>query len=78
MTSADLQSTPSAGFSTPAAAMIGDETEMNMFMQNLTKDMQVKFTNILDSVLGKVEEMTNRIEELEQHVNELIVSSSKE
>lgn len=55
-----------------------EEAELQQFTQNLTKEMQAKFTGLLDSVLGRVEEMTSRIEELEKHVNELIVASTSE
>ena len=54
----------------------GEEAELAQFMQSLTKEMQGKFTGLLDSVLNKVDEMTSRIEELEKNVNELIVASS--
>jgi len=59
-------------------AVVAEDAELTQFVQTLTKDMQNKFTGLLDSVLGKVEEMTCRIEQLEKNVNELIVASSQE
>ena len=53
-----------------------EEAELAQFMQLLTKEMQTKFTGLLDSVLNRVDEMTSRIEELEKNVNELIVASA--
>ncbi|XP_020231754.1 heat shock factor-binding protein isoform X2 [Cajanus cajan] len=45
--------------------------DMTAFVQNLLQQMQTRFQTMSDSIISKIDEMGNRIEELEQNINDL-------
>ncbi|XP_061994592.1 heat shock factor-binding protein [Rosa rugosa] len=45
--------------------------DMTAFVQNLLQQMQTRFQTMSDSIVSKIDEMGNRIEELEQSINDL-------
>ncbi|ESW10903.1 hypothetical protein PHAVU_009G247900 [Phaseolus vulgaris] len=45
--------------------------DMTAFVQNLLEQMQSRFQTMSNSIISKIDEMGNRIEELEQNINEL-------
>ncbi|XP_014500503.1 heat shock factor-binding protein 1 [Vigna radiata var. radiata] len=45
--------------------------DMTAFVQNLLQQMQSRFQTMSNSIISKIDEMGNRIEELEQNINEL-------
>ncbi|KAG9145518.1 hypothetical protein Leryth_025265, partial [Lithospermum erythrorhizon] len=46
-------------------------SDMTAFVQNLLQQMQTRFQTMSESVIGKIDEMGNRIDELEQSINDL-------
>ena len=57
--------------STPTQPLQVDE-EVEAFVKKLEADMREKFGGVLDGVLGKVDEMSKRIDDLERHVQEML------
>lgn len=54
----------------------GDNTkqstaDMTVFVQNLLQQMQTRFQTMSESIISKIDEMGNRIDELEQSINDL-------
>ncbi|XP_060174062.1 heat shock factor-binding protein-like [Lycium barbarum] len=45
--------------------------DMTVFVQNLLQQMQTRFQTMSESVISKIDEMGNRIDELEQSINDL-------
>ncbi|KAL2345404.1 hypothetical protein Fmac_006689 [Flemingia macrophylla] len=45
--------------------------DMTAFVQNLLQQMQIRFQTMSDSIIAKIDDMGNRIDELEQNINEL-------
>ncbi|KAH7678721.1 Heat shock factor binding 1 protein [Dioscorea alata] len=45
--------------------------DMTVFVQNLLQQMQTRFQTMSESLIGKIDEMGNRIDELEQSINNL-------
>ena len=58
--------------SATTAAQEAESEEIQAFVTSLTREMQQKFSTVLDNVLGKVDEMTKRIDDLERQVGDLI------
>ena len=46
-----------------------EEQELSQFVKKLTDDIHVKFDNVLEEVLTKIDAMTQRIEDLEKAVS---------
>ncbi|KAL7618328.1 heat shock factor-binding protein [Lactuca sativa] len=45
--------------------------DMTQFVQNLLTQMQTRFQTMSDSIVSKIDEMGERISELEQSINDL-------
>ena len=45
--------------------------DMTAFVQNLLQQMQLRFQTMSDSIISKIDEMGDRINELEQSINDL-------
>ncbi|XP_059286952.1 heat shock factor-binding protein-like [Lycium ferocissimum] len=45
--------------------------DMTVFVQNLLQQMQTRFQTMSESIISKIDEMGNRIDELEQSINDL-------
>ncbi|XP_042019745.1 heat shock factor-binding protein-like [Salvia hispanica] len=45
--------------------------DMTAFVQNLLQQMQSRFQVMSESIITKIDEMGNRIDELEQSINDL-------
>ncbi|XP_039127605.1 heat shock factor-binding protein [Dioscorea cayenensis subsp. rotundata] len=45
--------------------------DMTVFVQNLLQQMQTRFQTMSESLIGKIDEMGSRIDELEQSINNL-------
>ncbi|XP_051152804.1 heat shock factor-binding protein-like isoform X3 [Andrographis paniculata] len=45
--------------------------DMTTFVQNLLQQMQTRFQTMSESIISKIDEMGNRIDELEQSINDL-------
>jgi heat shock factor-binding protein 1 len=61
-------STPKA----PAAAAPQGTQELTIFVQNLLQQMQGRFQEMSDSIIGRIDEMGSRIDDLEKSVSELM------
>ncbi|XP_075516552.1 heat shock factor-binding protein-like [Primulina tabacum] len=46
-------------------------SDMTAFVQNLLQQMQTRFQTMSESIISKIDEMGNRIDELEQSINDL-------
>ncbi|XP_057549148.1 heat shock factor-binding protein-like [Amaranthus tricolor] len=46
-------------------------TDMTVFVQNLLEQMQTRFQAMSESIITKIDQMGNRIDELEQSIKEL-------
>ncbi|XP_019175312.1 PREDICTED: heat shock factor-binding protein 1-like isoform X2 [Ipomoea nil] len=44
---------------------------MTVFVQNLLQQMQTRFQAMSESIISKIDEMGNRVDELEQSINDL-------
>ncbi|KAI9342870.1 heat shock factor binding protein 1-domain-containing protein [Obelidium mucronatum] len=49
--------------------------ELSVFVESLLAQMQSKFNNLSDEILGKMDAMGSRIKELESSLEELVKSS---
>ncbi|XP_057806036.1 heat shock factor-binding protein-like [Salvia miltiorrhiza] len=45
--------------------------DMTAFVQNLLQQMQTRFQTMSESIISKIDEMGNRVDELEQSINDL-------
>ncbi|XP_031111806.1 heat shock factor-binding protein [Ipomoea triloba] len=45
--------------------------DMTVFVQNLLQQMQTRFQAMSESIISKIDEMGNRVDELEQSINDL-------
>ncbi|XP_059280583.1 heat shock factor-binding protein [Lycium ferocissimum] len=52
--------------------------DMTVFVQNLLQQMQTRFQTMSESIISKIDEMGNRIDELEQSINDLRVEMGQE
>lgn len=46
--------------------------DLTVFVQNLLNQMQSRFQQMSDAILGRIDEMGSRIDELEQSISELM------
>ncbi|KAG9139655.1 hypothetical protein Leryth_020095 [Lithospermum erythrorhizon] len=46
-------------------------SDMTAFVQNLLQQMQTRFQTMSESIIVKIDEMGNRIDDLEQSINDL-------
>ncbi|CAN4113567.1 unnamed protein product [Withania somnifera] len=53
-------------------------SDMTVFVQNLLQQMQTRFQTMSDSIISKIDDMGNRIDELEQSINDLRVEMGQE
>ncbi|XP_047951247.1 heat shock factor-binding protein-like isoform X2 [Salvia hispanica] len=52
--------------------------DMTAFVQNLLQQMQSRFHTMSESIISKIDEMGNRIDELEQSINDLRTEMGQE
>ncbi|XP_016554469.1 heat shock factor-binding protein [Capsicum annuum] len=52
--------------------------DMTIFVQNLLQQMQTRFQTMSESIISKIDDMGNRIDELEQSINDLRVEMGQE
>ncbi|PSS01500.1 Heat shock factor-binding protein, partial [Actinidia chinensis var. chinensis] len=52
--------------------------DMTVFVQNLLQQMQSRFQTMSESIISKIDEMGNRIDNLEQSINELRAEMGQE
>lgn len=52
--------------------------DMTAFVQNLLQQMQSRFQVMSESIITKIDEMGNRIDELEQSINDLRAEMGQE
>ncbi|XP_042047736.1 heat shock factor-binding protein [Salvia hispanica] len=52
--------------------------DMTAFVQNLLQQMQSRFQTMSGSIISKIDEMGNRIDELEQSINDLRTEMGQE
>ncbi|CAA2983184.1 heat shock factor-binding protein 1-like [Olea europaea var. sylvestris] len=52
--------------------------DMTVFVQNLLQQMQTRFQAMSESIICKIDEMGNRIDELEQSINDLRAEMGQE
>ncbi|XP_019224752.1 PREDICTED: heat shock factor-binding protein 1-like [Nicotiana attenuata] len=52
--------------------------DMTVFVQNLLQQMQTRFQTMSESIISKIDEMGNRIDELEQSINDLRTEMGQE
>ncbi|KZV25600.1 heat shock factor-binding protein 1-like [Dorcoceras hygrometricum] len=53
-------------------------TDMTAFVQNLLQQMQTRFQTMSESIISKIDEMGNRIDELEQSISDLRTEMGQE
>ncbi|EGR32151.1 hypothetical protein IMG5_094660 [Ichthyophthirius multifiliis] len=46
--------------------------ELNLYVQNLLKQMQDKFEDMSSNIVGRIDEMKNRIDDIEKSVTDLM------
>ncbi|XP_004229188.1 heat shock factor-binding protein-like [Solanum lycopersicum] len=52
--------------------------DMTVFVQNLLQQMQTRFQTMSESIISKIDDMGNRIDELEQSINDLRIEMGQE
>ncbi|CAN4123240.1 unnamed protein product [Withania somnifera] len=52
--------------------------DMIVFVQNLLQQMVTRFQTMSESIISKIDDMGNRIDELEQSINDLRVEMGQE
>lgn len=52
--------------------------DLTVFVQNLLNQMQTRFQQMSESILGRIDEMGTRIDELEQSIGELMEDAADE
>lgn len=52
--------------------------DMTVFVQNLLQQMQTRFQTMSESIISKIDDMGNRIDELEQSINDLRLEMGQE
>jgi len=57
-----------AGGAPPAAGDPQSTQDLTIFVQNLLGQMQTRFQNMSDGIIGKIDEMGARIDDLEKNV----------
>lgn len=60
-----------AGAEVPA-----EPEELTVFVQNLLQQMQIRFQAMSDAIIGKIDEMGGRIDDLERNISELMTQAS--
>ena len=50
----------------------GENQDLTLFVQNLLKEMQGRFTTMSDSIVNRIDDMGARIDDLEKSISELI------
>lgn len=46
--------------------------ELNVFVQNMLKQMQERFDEMSGNIVGRVDEMGKRIDDIEKSINEIM------
>lgn len=46
--------------------------ELNQFVQNMLKQMQDRFEEMSNNIIGRVDEMGKRIDDVEKSINEIM------
>ncbi|KAI9910026.1 hypothetical protein PsorP6_011203 [Peronosclerospora sorghi] len=49
-----------------------DSQDLTVFVQSLLEQMQARFTHLSDAIIGRIDEMGARIDELEKSIGDLI------
>lgn len=52
--------------------------ELTKFVQNLLNQMQTRFQTMSDSIIGRIDEMGTRIDELEKSIGDLVQQAGVE
>eukprot|EP00727_Mastigamoeba_balamuthi_P000080 m51a1_g10069 putative heat shock factor-binding protein 1-like (90) ;mRNA; r:12590-13054 len=65
---------PAAATKAPASAANPND-DLTVFIQNLLTQMQGKFEQMSDNILGKIDEMGTRINDLEKSVSDLMAQA---
>eukprot|EP00568_Trieres_chinensis_P010065 CAMPEP_0183304354 /NCGR_PEP_ID=MMETSP0160_2-20130417/9468_1 /TAXON_ID=2839 ORGANISM="Odontella Sinensis, Strain Grunow 1884" /NCGR_SAMPLE_ID=MMETSP0160_2 /ASSEMBLY_ACC=CAM_ASM_000250 /LENGTH=153 /DNA_ID=CAMNT_0025467389 /DNA_START=31 /DNA_END=492 /DNA_ORIENTATION=- len=50
----------------------GEPEDLNLFVRDLLEQMQARFSQMGDSILGRIDKMGDRIDDLERSVNDLM------
>ncbi|EER11320.1 Heat shock factor-binding protein, putative [Perkinsus marinus ATCC 50983] len=50
--------------------------ELTSFVSNLLKEMQTRFQNMSDTIVGRIDDMTSRVDDLERSIQELANKTS--
>jgi len=57
----------------PAICVPDDQhQDLTLFVQNLLKEMQSRFTTMSDGIITRIDDMGHRIDELERSINTLM------
>jgi len=59
-------------------ALPQDPAELTAFVQNLLQQMELRFQEMSDSIVGRIDEMGARIDELEKSIGDLIEQTEVE
>ena len=52
--------------------------DLTLFVQNLLKEMQSRFSTMSDGVISRIDDMGHRIDELERSINTLMAEAGVE
>ncbi|KDO33328.1 hypothetical protein SPRG_02136 [Saprolegnia parasitica CBS 223.65] len=55
-----------------------DSQELTVFVQSLLEQMQSRFAQMSEAIIGRIDEMGSRIDDLEKSIGELMEQSSTE
>jgi heat shock factor-binding protein 1 len=57
---------------TDASAQRGEEEDLDVFVKELMENMQTRFNRLSDTIVGRIDDMGAKIDELEKSLNELM------
>ncbi|KAJ1415853.1 heat shock factor binding protein 1 [Ochromonadaceae sp. CCMP2298] len=66
----DLETKTNVGSEVPENAQ-----DLTIFVQNLLEQMQQRFNQMSTSIIGRIDEMGNRIDDLEKSIGDLMVQA---
>nr|CCA21511.1 predicted protein putative [Albugo laibachii Nc14] len=61
-----------------AAAPSGEAQDLTVFVQTLLEQMQNRFSQMSDAIIGRIDDMGTRIDELEKSIGDLMDQTNDE
>eukprot|EP00501_MAST-03F_sp_TOSAG23-6_P002278 GSMAST32.ASY1.ANO1.2378.1 assembled CDS len=66
------------GGQVPTEGGVENEEDLTVFVQSLLQQMQSRFTNMSETIIGRIDEMGGRIDDLEKSIADLMQEAGGE